>query len=94
MTDPLIDQIAAQVIARIPQALPVEMQLWNHADIANYLRAKVRTIAEKTVMRPDFPKPVRPPLMRDTEQGYPLYRAAEVIRWAEATAGERKRMAA
>ena len=90
----LIDQIAQLVIAQLPKPIPIEHQLWSHKEIAEYLKASVKTVADQTVKRADFPKSIKPPLSPDSEEGRPRYYAREVIAWAAGNARARKRIAA
>lgn len=60
--------------------LPVSIALWNSADIALYLRRSADTIRREVLVLPSFPKPIRLPA---AGRGHPLYKAHEVVRWAE-----------
>ena len=62
--------------------LPIDIQLWSATEIAEYLRREERTVAEKIVFLPDFPKPIRIPTP-EGRKGHRLFKAIEVIRWAE-----------
>lgn len=83
MTDDqgIIDRIASAVAARIPR-VPLDVALWGADEIADYLAVSRRQAAEKVVMLPGFPQPIRLPVLRGGK-GHPRWKAAEVIAWAE-----------
>ena len=53
------------------------MRLMTIDDIARQFRATRRTVAERWIMRPDFPRPKYAPTRRSR-----LWDAADVERWA------------
>lgn len=63
------------------QNIPIEVDLWDTEHIAAYLKRSYSTVRDKRIVRPDFPKPIR--LSPGHERSYPLYKAREVIAWAE-----------
>lgn len=81
MTDAdIIERIAAAVAARVK--VPLGVQLWCSEEIAAYLSVSKRQAAEKIVMLPGFPQPIRLPVLKGG-RGHPRWKAAEVIEWAE-----------
>lgn len=78
----IIDQIAAAVAQHIRPVIPLSVDLWDLETIARYLKKSPSRVRQTFTCRPDFPKPIRLP----TEDGHahPLWKALEVIAWAEA----------
>jgi hypothetical protein len=62
--------------------LPVEIDLWSADEIARYMKRERRTVMESYACLPSFPKAIRLPTKG--VRGQPLWKANEVIRWAEA----------
>lgn len=75
-----LDQLIA-VVGR-SAAVPAEARLWSADEIAAYLSVGRRTAAEKIVMLPGFPQPIRLPVVSGG-RGHPRWKAAEVMAWAE-----------
>jgi hypothetical protein len=74
--------VAARAMAQ--PLVPFEHQLWNHEDIAAYLRrSSVRTVVDRLVKMPWFPKPIHIP-NGSGGKSYPLYKAVEVVSAVEA----------
>lgn len=63
------------------QNIPVEVDLWDTEHIAAYLKRSYATVRDKILPLPSFPKPIRIQTANGT--GHPLYKAREVIAWAE-----------
>lgn len=61
--------------------LPVEIDLWSADEIARYLKRERRTVMESYACLPNFPKAIRLP--SKGVRGQPLWKASEVIAWAE-----------
>lgn len=59
--------------------IPIEVQLWDTARIAAYLHREYKTVRDTILVQPSFPKPIRVGQGRS----HPLYKAREVIAWAE-----------
>lgn len=73
------EKLIEQLIERLAKpALPVSVDLWDTKYIGAYLKRSVTTVRDRVVIRPDFPKPIR--LERG---GNALYKAREVVAWAE-----------
>lgn len=72
-----IDTLAAAVASRMSRQVPIEVALWDYADIAAYLRRSDHTVKNRYAVMPDFPKAIRL-----EGKGHPLYEAMEVVAWA------------
>jgi len=75
--DALIEKLAAALAARLPPAIPFEIDLWDVATIARLLKRNESQVRNRIVCLPDFPKAIRLP----ATSGPQLYRAAEVLAW-------------
>lgn len=77
----LMDKLATALAKHFKPALPIEIDLWDVATVAQYLKRDPASVRERITCLPDFPKAIRLP----SKQGraHPLYKAAEVIDWAE-----------
>ncbi|MEC5161880.1 hypothetical protein [Janthinobacterium sp. CG_S6] len=83
MTDEnLIDRLAVALAARVAPALPVAIDLWNTALIGAYLKRSADHVRKEILCLPTFPKPIRLPV-EGKLRAQPLYRAREVVKWAE-----------
>lgn len=61
-----------------PSPAPVDRQLWDSLDVARYLRRSQQVTVERIVCMPDFPAGIR-----IGGNSRPLWKAAEVMAWAE-----------
>jgi hypothetical protein len=77
----LIARLAAELANQLRPALPVEIDLWDIATIATYLKRSESVVRERMVCLPDCSKAIRLPSTRSA-RGQALYRAKEVIQWA------------
>ena len=77
----LIARLAAELAKQLRPTLPVEIDLWDIATIATYLKRSESVVRERMACLPDFPKAIRLPSTRSV-RGQALYRAKEVIQWA------------
>jgi hypothetical protein len=77
----LIARLAAELAKQLRPALPVEIDLWDIATIATYLKRSESVVRERMACLPDFPKAIRLPSTRSV-RGQALYRAKEIIQWA------------
>ena len=77
----LIIRLAAELAKQLKPALPIEIDLWDIATIAIYLKRSESVVRERMACLPDFPKAIRLPSTR-SGRGHALYRAKEVVRWA------------
>ena len=82
----LSDLIAAinELRDAIQHPMPPEKRLWDHADIAAYLKYS-KSAAHRITSRMDFPR-----ALQLVDNGTPRWLAREVIQWAESKQ-ERKR---
>lgn len=88
----------AEIIARLDMILaklehppvPLEMQLWTIANIANYFQKHTQTVRESMACLPSFPPAIRLP-SRNGARSHPLYNAADVIKWAESFKDKRRK---
>lgn len=62
-------------------AIPVDIDLWDVSMVAQYLKRDPAVVRERIAVLPDFPKAIRLPAKQG--RAHPLYKAAEVIQWAE-----------
>lgn len=80
-TEPdLIDRLAAALAKHMPRSIPLEVDLWDIATIASYLKRSESQVRERIACLPDFPKAIRLP-STISSRGQALYRAIEVIEW-------------
>lgn len=75
-------ELLAAILQKLSEkSIPVEVDLWDTEHIAAYLKRSYSTVRDKVLPLPSFPKPIR--LRTSNGTGYPLYKAREVIQWAE-----------
>lgn len=55
--------------------------MWGTEHVVAYLRRFYTTVRDKIIVRPDFPCPIK--LNATQERAHRLYKAREVIQWAE-----------
>ena len=81
----LISQLAAAVAQLVKRAIFVEVNLWDIAMIAQFLKRNPRAVRERMACPPSFPKAVRLPTTTRGKLGktQPMYWAKEVIAWAK-----------
>lgn len=79
-TERLIE-VLEQIIGR-PQ-IPVALDLWSKDEIAAYIKQNPRTVAERTTKLPGFPQAIYLPTQSGKGRAHPLWKAKEVIAWAE-----------
>ena len=77
----LITRLAAELANLMRPPIPVEIDLWDIATIAAYLKRSESVVRERMACLPDFPKAIRLPSTKSA-RGQALYRAREVIDWA------------
>lgn len=72
----------AEAINKISRpTIPLQIDLWDFATIGQYLKRDPQVVRERIAVLPDFPKAIRLPALKG--RAHPLYKAAEVIAWAE-----------
>jgi hypothetical protein len=77
----LIIRLAAELAKQLRPTLPIEIDLWDIATIATYVKRSESVVRERMACLPDFPKAIRLPSTRSA-RGHALYRANDVIHWA------------
>ncbi|MDP3669152.1 MAG: hypothetical protein Q8R69_05630 [Telluria sp.] len=77
----IINKLAAAIAAHLRTTIPVSIDLWDIATIAQYLKRNEATVRERMACLPDFPKAIRLPSTTNKGRGQALYRAADVIAW-------------
>lgn len=77
----LIARLATKLAKQLKPALPIEIDLWDIATIAMFLKRSESVVRERIACLPDFPKAIRLP-STGSVRGQALYRAKEVIQWA------------
>ncbi len=82
MTDgELLDKLATALAKHLRPSIPITVDLWDVATVAQYLKRDPSVVRERITCLPDFPKAIRLPAKQG--RAHPLYKAAEVIAWAE-----------
>lgn len=74
-----IAEAVAQLTKPEPE-LPVSVALWDTEAVGRYLRRSVNRVRSDIVCLPTFPRPIRLPVPGRSQA---LYKAREVIAWAE-----------
>lgn len=77
----LIEKLAEAIAKHTRPAIPLSIDLWDIATIAQYLKREPATVRERMACLPSFPKAIRLPTARGGAQ--PLYKATEVIAWVQ-----------
>ena len=77
----LIARLAAELAKQLRPAIPVEIDLWDIATIATYLKRSESVVRERMACLPDFPKAIRLPSTKSA-RGQALYKAREIMQWA------------
>lgn len=79
-------EFLAAILQKLSEkAIPIEVDLWDASHIAAYLKRSHSTVRDKILPLPSFPKPIR--IHTANGIGHPLYKAREVVRWAESLQG-------
>lgn len=73
-------QLAAAIEKLARPTIPLSVDLWDMATIAQYLKRDPQVVRERMACLPSFPKAIRLPTKAGRSQ--PLYQAADVIAWA------------
>ena len=81
-TDELLEKLLDHLTKPPPVQLPVAIDLWDTRHIAAYLKRSVDTVRDDIITLPTFPRPIRLP-MRGAVRAQALYKARDVIAWAE-----------
>jgi hypothetical protein len=78
----LVEKLAHALSERMRPSIPLAIDLWDIATVAQYLKREAKVVRERIAVLPDFPKAIRLPATKG--RAHPLYKAAEVVAWAEA----------
>lgn len=81
-TEELLEKLLEHLSKPAAVPMPVAIDLWDTRHIAAYLKRSVDTVRDDIITLPSFPRPIRLP-MRGTVRAQALYKAREVIAWAE-----------
>ena len=76
----LIEQLAQALAHHIRPTIPVSIDLWDTENVASYLKRSINRVRSDIVCLPSFPRPIRLPVQGRSQA---LYKAREVIAWAE-----------
>jgi len=82
-TEELLTKLLERLAKPVPPPLPVAVDLWDTKHIGAYLKRSLDTVRDDIVCLPSFPKPIRLPTPGRAQA---LYKAREVIAWAESHA--------
>jgi hypothetical protein len=75
-------EILSAILQKLSEkTIPIEVDLWDASHIAAYLKRSHSTVRDRILPLPSFPKPIR--IQTSNGTGHPLYKAREVVRWAE-----------
>ncbi|WP_081075641.1 hypothetical protein [Burkholderia stagnalis] len=77
-----IEELAHKIAEAVRPALPVEIDLWDIKTIAAYLKRNPAVVRERICCMPNFPAAIRLPNVNG-QRMHPLWKASEVIAWAE-----------
>lgn len=86
-TEQILEKLLNRLAAAIPdpkQAHPISIALWDTKEIGAYLHRSVDRVYSDIVCLPSFPRPIRLPTKGRAQA---LYKAREVIAWAEKHTG-------
>jgi len=82
MTEDEREDLLNAILRKLTEkSLPIEIDLWDTEHIARYLKRSYSTVRDKILCLPSFPRPIR--INPNHERSHPLYKAREVIQWAE-----------
>ncbi len=70
-----------ELLSNLTPRIPVDVDLWSTKEIGLYLKRSPEVVAERIVTLPDFPQAIRLPSGKG--RGRPLWKARQVIAWAE-----------
>ena len=77
----LIERLANGIAQHLQPSIPLSIDLWDIVIIAHYFKRNPATVRERLSCLPSFPKAIRMPTTKGKSR--PLYKATEVIKWAE-----------
>ena len=70
-------------INNLSPRIPITVDLWSVREIAAYLKRSEAVVRERITALPGFPQAIRLPVAGSRGRGQPLWKAKEVIAWAE-----------
>lgn len=76
----LVEKLANAMAKHFRPGIPVSIDLWDVATVAQFLKRDPAVTRERITCLPDFPKAIRLPSGKG--RAHPLYKATEVIAWA------------
>lgn len=76
-----IIKLASALEKYVRPPIPLSVDLWDIETIGLYLKRDAQVVRERIACLADFPVPIRLPSAKG--RAHPLYRATEVIAWAE-----------
>jgi hypothetical protein len=74
--------ILERIAEKLNATVPLDVDLWSGDQIAAYLKQDRQTVMKRIICQPDFPRAIRLPSTTGGK-GQPLWKAKEVIAWAE-----------
>jgi hypothetical protein len=77
----LLEKLADAINRLTKPATLLSIDLWDIATISQYLKREPQVVQERIAVVPSFPRPIRLPAKKGL--AHPLYKAAEIIAWAE-----------
>lgn len=81
-TEELLKELLGKLATVVaPPQLPVQFDAWDTEHIARYLKRSPDFVRREILVQPSFPRPMRLPT---AGRAQPLYKAREVVAWAEA----------
>lgn len=82
MTPDIIDQLAESIARHTARRIPLAVDYWSAAEIAEAFNVAESQVREVFAVDPQFPKSFRLPV-RGGGRGHPRWKATEVQQWAE-----------
>ena len=76
----LIEKLAIALSDHIKPEMPINIALWDLPTVAVYFKRSLQMVRTTIACLPSFPKAIRLP---SAGRPQPLYRANEVIQWAQ-----------
>jgi predicted DNA-binding transcriptional regulator AlpA len=79
--DKLAQDVSQILGDRLARKIPIEHELWDGEQMAEYLKVSKRQVLERYAAQPGFPRAIRLP--SDNGNGQRRWKAKEIIAWAE-----------
>jgi hypothetical protein len=76
-------ELLLDAINNLSPRIPITVDLWSVREIAAYLKRSEAVVRERITALPGFPQAIRLPVAGSKGRGQPLWKAKEVIAWAE-----------